>query len=147
MNKFLQHQILYEKDTRYEDTINLNAETLDFDVSTSPFKKRRARILGNDSKECCFVEDKKYPADQCESFHQWVTAINDDDIGDIIWIMHHVPSFLELKAKHLRKNFAGEVDLDHDMISLMMRCFKQADDAAMSILFWSAENITWRPIW
>lgn len=67
--------------------------------------------------------------------------------GCSIWIMHHVPSFLELKAKHLRKNFAGEVDLDHDMISLMMRCFKQADDAAMSILFWSAENITWRPIW
>ena len=45
-NNLLEQQMyVYERDTRFMDTVNLNARTLEFDISSSSFVKRRARLL------------------------------------------------------------------------------------------------------
>lgn len=41
VDKIIQDYFVFEKDTRFTDIINLNAKTLDFDVSNSPVVKKK----------------------------------------------------------------------------------------------------------
>ncbi|XBI15545.1 hypothetical protein VPH35_057945 [Triticum aestivum] len=71
VDKIIQDYFVFEKDTRFTDIINLNAKTLDFDVSNSPVVKRRTVSHTNQVAGPCITalanHDKKVTADQLKS--------------------------------------------------------------------------------
>lgn len=129
MNKLLQNFFAFSYDTQLMDDINLNAKTIDFELSTSPFNKRKARLVLVECVPTTIVPERNYPEAVCSDFHKMVSSIQSGTpAGKSRWVMHLVPSCIEVSAQHLSKMFSGDVDFDHDIVNLMMRCFKQAED-------------------
>ena len=77
-NNMLEQQMyVYERDTRFMDTVNLNVRTLEFDISSSPFVKRRARLLSTNQRQCQPAHIWHYQLDICKNFKQWLQKVND----------------------------------------------------------------------
>ncbi|KAF7106876.1 hypothetical protein CFC21_107579 [Triticum aestivum] len=130
VDKIIQDYFVYEKDTRFTDIINLNAKTLDFDVSNSPVVKRRTVSHTNHVVGPCITTLANHEKKVIDDFFCFVASMEESHAEKCVWIMHHTPSYIEVTADQLKSSFCGKVDVDHDIFSLMIRRPKQIDHGA-----------------
>ncbi|KAM3388121.1 hypothetical protein ACQJBY_010722 [Aegilops geniculata] len=128
-NNMLEQQMyVYERDTRFMDMVNLNARTLEFDISSSPFVKRRARLLSTNQRQCQPAHIWHYQLDICKKFKKWLQNVNDKNTCESLWIMHYNPRYIEISAATVRRHMCMFEDMEHDFFDIVIRRFKQYDE-------------------
>jgi hypothetical protein len=77
VDKIIQDYFVFEKDTRFTDIINLNAKTLDFDVSNSPVLKKKTVAHTNQLVGPCITPLANHDKKVIDDFFCFVASMEE----------------------------------------------------------------------